>query len=651
MALPITLYPGSRLAVLIGGGSVAFRKAGALTEAGVALRVVSPPVVPELRELLERTGGALLERPYRHGDLEDAFLAIAATGDDAVNGAVIAEARARGVLCSDAAHPERGDFAMQAVVRVGDLTFTVDTGGAAPAFARRVSRELRERFGEGYGGAARTLARMRTYVKTVLPSEERGDVLRALAELPIERLATMNPVEAEHEVEATIEHLRGDVHARSTSTAVCATRGSALAMTQTRTVAARLAQFGVATTILTVTTTGDRVQDRALTAIGAESLFVKELELALRDGRADYAVHSCKDLPSSLPGDMTIVAISSREDPRDAFCSERYEDFWSLPPAARVGTSSLRRRAQLAAMRDDLTYVDIRGNVDTRLRKLRDGEYDAIILASAGLKRLNLRAMYTVPFDPDQLVPAVGQGALAVEMRAGESPLAQALRTAINDETTELAVRCERTALRVLQGGCQAPIGIHANFEGNSMVARGVIASIDGSHVVAARRVAAVTNLEQAEQLGVALAEELREGGALDILAQHPGGWHRKPLTGRLVVLPRTQDRPSQIAAALRAEGAEVVEMRDRDAAYRLLGERVPDIILFPSTGSVAAATAYLRDLRRLERRPIVAAMGPESSAAALAAGFAPDLVAPEAAIDAFVGVVRNHFLESTNGD
>ncbi len=644
MAFPITLHPRGRRALVVGGGPVALRKTIALLDGGAAVRVVAPTVSSELRLLLERGGAELIERAYTAEDLAGIFLAIAATEDASVNERVVADARARGTLACDATQPERGDFTMQSVVRVGSLTFTIDTGGSAPAFAKRLSREVRERFGEGYDTAAKTLARMRVYVKAVLPPEERGDVLRALAELPIEALATMNPAQAEHEVEETIERARGIRTTHSTASATCASRSSALAMIQTRAVAAGLARHGIATTILKVSTTGDRVQDRSLAAIGSDSLFVKELELALRDGRAGYAVHSAKDLPSELPDDMQLAAISQRADPRDAFCSERFESFASLPPGARVGTSSLRRRAQLAALRGDLAYVDIRGNVDTRLRKLRAGDYDAIVLAVAGLNRLHASARHTVPFDVEHVVPAVGQGALAVETRANCGGLAARLRAAINDSASELAVVCERAALHRLQGGCQAPIGIHARFFHEMLVVHGAIAAVDGSRIVRGERSAIVSSIETARDLGIALADLLHEGGAASILALCPRAVVL-PLAGKLIVLGRTQDRVSGIAAALRADGAEVIELRSGDAAP----VRVPDVLVFPSSGSVGATSALLAELHRAGTRPTVAAMGPQSSAAALAAGFAPDLVAPEAGTDALVGIVRSHLLESNN--
>lgn len=289
---------------------------------------------------------------------------------------------------------------------------------------------------------------------------------------------------------------------------VCASRASALAMTQTRSVAARLAERGVPTTILTVTTTGDAQRDRSFAAIGAQSLFVKELEIALREGRAQYAVHSCKDLPSAIPDDMAIAAISAREDPRDVFCSERFAALAELPQGAVVGTSSMRRRAQLAAMRGDLRFIDLRGNIDTRLRKLREGECDAIVLANAGLRRLGTSAKHTVPFEVEQMVPAAGQGALAIETLA-DSQLRETLYAVMNDSAAELAVACERAALATLRGGCQAPIGIHAYFEGDAMIALGASALAPGEPLKRARLRANARDLESARALGQSLAKEL----------------------------------------------------------------------------------------------------------------------------------------------
>jgi hydroxymethylbilane synthase len=615
--LPIALRPNGRRAVIVGGGDVALRKAETLAAAGFQLVVVALAIDAVLRAALEAAGGSIVERAYAGGDLDGALLAIAATNDDAANARVVDDARRAGILVCDAGSPERGDFTMPATVRSGDLTFTVDTGGGAPAFSKRVAREIASAFGPEYAGASKTLARMRTYVKTILPAGERANVLRALAELPVGDLAAMNPIQADDAVEATIEKLRDARDTRQTSAVVAASRASALAMTQTRAVAARLALRGTATTILEVKTTGDRITDRPIAELGNVNVFVTELETALREERADYAVHSCKDLPSELAADMHIAAFSAREDPRDAFCSERFPTFESLPAGSRVGTSSPRRECQLAALRPDLRYEPIRGNVDTRLRKLRDGEFDAIVLAMAGLNRLRVRATHTVAFPAETLVPAVGQGALAIEVRAGDDALGAILRDAVNDAASELCVRCERAALRELRMGCNAPVGIHATLEGETLVANGAYAL--QSEVARVRLERSVTDAAGAEALGSELGRALAE-----IVA---------PLTGTIVVLPRTQDRPSRIGAALRAKGAEVIELRAGDPGP----ERVPHILMFPSSGSVQAAQTYLARLQRAEEKPLVLAMGPESSEAARAAGFPPDAVAAEASIDSLV--------------
>jgi hydroxymethylbilane synthase len=293
------------------------------------------------------------------------------------------------------------------------------------------------------------------------------------------------------------------------TTLVCASRRSALAMIQSRFVAARLAERGVATNILGVTTQGDRDRERPIDRLGGVNVFVKELEEALRARRADYAVHSCKDLAGSLPPDMRIAAITSRDDPRDAFCSARYESFESLPPGAVVGTSSPRRSAMLGALRPDLRFENLRGNVDTRLRKLEAGSYDAIVVAMAGLNRLRLRPAHVVPFSVERVVPAVGQGALAVETRADDHPLAETLRSAVNDAASELCVECERAALREMRAGCSAPLGIHARLSGPTMVVEGAYAPAHGT-LYRKRLERSVSTLDEARALGIELCAHLK---------------------------------------------------------------------------------------------------------------------------------------------
>ncbi|HTA55350.1 MAG TPA: hydroxymethylbilane synthase [Candidatus Acidoferrales bacterium] len=487
--LPISLQPDGRRAVIVGGGNVAARKAESLVGAGFPIFVVAEHIGDRLRRILTESAGVWRERRYESSDLDGAAIVIAATDSLELNAQIVANARAAGALVCDAAQPKRGDFTMPATRRAGELTISVDSGGKSPAFARRVARELSQRLDASYADALHTLGRMRDHVKEAFPSNERAPILQALAERPIAELATTRP------------------------TVVCATRRSALAMIQSRAIAARLAERGIATTMLGITTSGDRDQTTPLDRLGAVNVFVKELEGALQERRADYAVHSCKDLASSLPKDLRIAAVSRREDPRDAFCSERYVSFESLPPAAVVGTSSPRRRAQLAALRPDLRYETLRGNVDTRLRKLKDGEYDAIVLAMAGLIRLGHRATHTVPFATATMVPAAGQGALAVETRADDAWLGELIRDAANDPESELCIASERATLRAMRAGCSAPLGVHARIDAGTLVAEGAYADQRGA-IARARIERRLSTVEAAEALGTELATCLQAASA-----------------------------------------------------------------------------------------------------------------------------------------
>lgn len=637
---PVALSIRGRRALVVGGGAVAERKVRGLLDAHADVVVVAPALTPPLAALAEVAAIGWEPRRFAAGDLAGAFLAFAATDDDATNAAVAAQARAAGILVNDASDAARGDFATPAVHRSGPLTVTVDSGGLAPSFTKRIRDELALQFDARYGRAAATLGALRERVAAVVPGEQRAAVMKHFAERDIEDLAAMPAGAVEHEVERTAETLAGVVPSTATAL-VCATRTSLLAMTQSRTVMSALAKAGLASTVLEVTTRGDAVQDRSIAAIGTDNVFVKELELALRERRADYAVHSCKDLPSALAEDMTLAAVTLREDARDAYCSERYPEFGDLPAGARVGTSSPRRRAQLRALRPDLVYDDVRGNVDTRLRKLREGLYDAIVLACAGLNRLGLRATHTVPFSPDVLTPAVGQGALGIETRAGD-PLAHRLGAVLSDPPTSIAVRAERAFLRTLRGGCQAPIGCHATWAAGRFAVTGAIAAPDGTEVLRATRdaVIAIGEVASAEAVAVALARDLLAEGGAALLGDGP-------LSGRVFLLPRTQDRPSRIAPALRDAGAEVVEAPDSAAATAGLGGRVPSVILFPSSGSVAAIGEYLVRLRDGGHRPVVAAMGPSSSETAGEHGWPPDVVAPSAEVGAFVQTVTRFVLEN----
>jgi hydroxymethylbilane synthase len=260
-------------------------------------------------------------------------------------------------------------------------------------------------------------------------------------------------------------------------------RGSQLALWQANHIAQLLRQRGHEIEIGIIHTTGDKITDVALAKVGSKGMFIKEIEEALAEDRIDLAVHSLKDLPTELSDRFTIAAVPAREDPRDAFCSVRFSSIEELPQAARVGTSSLRREAQLKALRPDLNVHPLRGNVDTRLRKLESGDYDAIILALAGLRRLDRTEHVRQVLPVQVMCPAAGQGALAIETRAGDRDVIGALAF-FDDLTTRAEVTCERALLRRMGGGCQVPIGANAKLLGNELHLDAVIASPDGRSVL-----------------------------------------------------------------------------------------------------------------------------------------------------------------------
>jgi len=294
-----------------------------------------------------------------------------------------------------------------------------------------------------------------------------------------------------------------------------ATRESALAMWQAEHVRARLVSLfrGTSVDLLGITTQGDRVVDRPLAAIGGKGLFIKELENALRDGQADIAVHSLKDVPMTMPDGFVLAAISAREDPRDAFVSTRHDALSSLPQGAVVGTSSLRREAQLRERYPALRIESLRGNVHTRLRKLDEGQYDAIILAAAGLKRLGLAARIRALLDPDESLPAPGQGALAIECLTDRVDVFNALQP-LADQGTTLATTAERAFSRALGGSCQAPLAAYAAWEEGRLWLRGLVASRDGREVVRGEKESAVADVDDAQALGIALGDDFLRRGA-----------------------------------------------------------------------------------------------------------------------------------------
>ena len=298
------------------------------------------------------------------------------------------------------------------------------------------------------------------------------------------------------------------------------TRGSPLALAQTREVARLLAAaHGIEPTrieIVTIRTTGDMIQDRPLALSGGKGLFTKELDRALIDGEIDAAVHSSKDLPTLLPDEIAIAGFLPREDVRDVFVSAKATTIAALPRGATLGTASLRRQAQALRLRPDLCIGLLRGNVETRLRKVEGGEIDATLLALAGLKRLGLAARATTILDIDDFLPAVGQGAVAVTIRAGDQSRLDALAP-ILDAATGYALATERAFLRVLDGSCRTPIAGHARIAGGRLEFRGLLLATDGSQAFETHGGGEIVN---AEKIGIAAGEDLLARAPADILAR-----------------------------------------------------------------------------------------------------------------------------------
>ena len=300
-------------------------------------------------------------------------------------------------------------------------------------------------------------------------------------------------------------------------TIIIGTRGSKLALWQANYIKDMLQkQAGVESELKIIKTKGDKILDVALSKLGDKGLFVKEIENELIDENIDIAVHSMKDLPTELPVGLEIMASPKREDNRDAFVSLEFESLEQLPKGSVVGSSSLRRKSQLLSMRPDLEAREIRGNVDTRLKKLESGEYQAILMAYAGLKRLGATEHVKQVFERDEMMPAVGQGAIAIEARSNDDEIRKLLNT-INDEETLITVKAERALMKELEGGCQVPIGAFAQLDNENIHIDALISSVNGEQII---KDDAQASKEDPERAGVDVAEKLRAKGAEEILSK-----------------------------------------------------------------------------------------------------------------------------------
>lgn len=413
---------------------------------------------------------------------------------------------------------------------------------------------------------------------------------------------------------------------------IVGTRGSALALAQTQIVCDALQRGNpsLAIRVERITTTGDERADVPLAQLG-RGIFVTEIETALRDGRIDFAVHSAKDLPSVLVSDLMLGAILPRADARDVLVSRHAGGtLTTLPAGARVGTSSPRRACQLKGLRPDLVPCDVRGNVDTRLRKLAGGEFDALLLAAAGLIRLGRDAEITEWLDPDMMIPSVGQGALAVEVR-GDDAETRRLVGVLDHAETRAAVSAERAFLAELGAGCRAAVGAYAHVERHRLRIVALVGSTDGRQVRAARS----GNGDDAEALGSAVARELLRGGGAAFLA-HAGS----ALQGRRVAVTRAADQCAELIQLLRANGAEPVSCptiaieRPEDSASldALLRQHTTSWYVFTSVNAVHAVADRLTAVKaRVPRAVRLAAIG-SGTADVLARRIRPPDFTPSAA-------------------
>lgn len=297
-----------------------------------------------------------------------------------------------------------------------------------------------------------------------------------------------------------------------------ATRHSPLAMWQANFVKAELLKFHpeLIVELLPMKTKGDIILDTPLAKVGGKGLFVKELEVAMLEERADIAVHSMKDVPVDFPDGLGLSTICEREDPRDAFVSNNFSSLDELPQGAIVGTCSLRRQCQISELRPDIIIKELRGNVNTRLRKLDDGEYDAIILAAAGLIRLQMQERIASYIEPEVSLPAVGQGAVGIECRLNDQQTIELLKP-LEHHKTRQRVTAERAMNLALQGGCQVPIGSYSIFKDGQLFLRGLVGSVDGKQII---RKEIIGHPDTAEQMGLTLAQQLLDCGAKQILAE-----------------------------------------------------------------------------------------------------------------------------------
>jgi len=552
---PVYLDLHGRPCLVVGAGEVAWRKARALLEAGAHLTVVAPSACAPLRAAGGRGDLTLIEEEFGPKHLDGVFLCVVATDRPEVNRAAADEARRRGVLVNVVDAPELCDFQAPAVVRRGLFQIAVSSGGASPLLAARVRRELEGLYGPEYGALTDILLRVRAEVRGragagsdsgSVPTGGAGGGSACDGGHGRDGDAGEGAARAGKRLKASVEaanspFVRGLLAAGKVKAAErlvrrhaglapvrVGCRGSDLARRQAELVIEAMERAGgrARFEIVTISTGGDRDRTTPLDRLGSVGAFTSELERALTAGDIDLAVHSLKDLPTHIPPELTLAAVTERADPRDVLICREVAGLADLPPGSVVGTSSPRRAALLRRLRPDLECRPLRGNVDTRLRRLEEGAYDAVILAAAGLERLGLTGRATEFLDPVRFPPAPAQGFLAVEARVGDEQAVVLARLA-EDSHARLAAEAERAFLRRLGIGCHAPAAALAEVdrsETNRVTLRihGIVLSPDGRDVVEGRTEVDNPGPAGAAKAGARLAEELLGRSGLSRGLAHP---------------------------------------------------------------------------------------------------------------------------------
>ena len=494
MKAPLLIEMTKRRALVVGLGTVGARRAKTFAEAGAEVT----GLVRNPDAAIGVPGVKMVCAEYSPDVLEGIDIAVAATNDHALNARVLEDCKARGIPVNAADDPDRSDYFFPSVIRRGDLTLSVCTEGASPMTTIAIVKALKAEYGPEYAERLTYLRILRDdIVASVSDEAHKKKELRALTERSTE----------------TLKEQAKAVKRRNMKTITVGSRGSKLARVQTEWLLDRLreANPGIDFQLRVISTKGDRVQNKALDAIGDKGLFTKELEEALLSGDIDMAVHSMKDMPSALPEGLTLAEPPVREDPSDVLVTRHaITSVAELPRGAKIGTGSKRRAYQLSRMRPDFKIEGIRGNVDTRLRKLADEGFDGIILAAAGMKRIDVYHSddyNVIPLPPDEFVCAPAQGILAVEMREDNDAVRKILEPVI-DPVTAVQMAAERKFLTALDGDCHLPIGAYCTVDGDDICLTGLYGDEQGHKLV---KNSMTGKAHDAEALGAALAEKLKK--------------------------------------------------------------------------------------------------------------------------------------------